>query len=407
MNNNDNEMSSFPDPYYKKIVALNHGKKQLQFRVSQELFSSHEVDVGTKFLLRTLDNVALGHKVLDLGCGYGVLGLTLKALDKRRQVHLVDRDALAVAYTQQNAELNTLGTVHAYGSLGFDAVRQVDFDLIVSNIPGKVGDTAVAHFLTQSRHYLQPGGLVAIVVVNPLQALVAATLQAMADVTITLQKATPRYTVFHYRFEEELPSTTSSGLSHGIYQRDNITVSVGKLSYPMQTARGLPEFDSLSHASVLLVKAIEKMKGTAVSRILIHNPGQGHLPVAVWKLLAPPEIVLVDRDLLALRYSQLNLLAHHCPADRVALYHQVGMGEGEKVPELIICVLRDTEGVQGAKWVVQQAAALLVPGGMLLAAANSHLITQLTNHIKAEKLFQIQDRKKRKGYSSLVMQKKP
>jgi 16S rRNA G1207 methylase RsmC len=124
-------------------------------------------------------------------------------------------------------------------------------------------------------------------------------------------------------------------------------------------------------------------------------------------LLAPPEIVLVDRDLLALQYSQLNLLAHHCPEACLTLLHQVGMGEGEKVPELIICVLRDAEGVQGAKWVVQQAAEQLAPGGMLWVAANSHLITQLTNHIKAEKLFQLQDRKKRKGYSSLVMQKKP
>src|SRR5215208_4474910 len=97
------------DVYYKKTIPFNFSKQRLQFRVSQDLFSSHDIDVGTRFLLRTLvTSKELGRPsaILDLGCGYGPIGLTLKSLYPDAVVHLTDRDALAVEYTGQNAVLN-------------------------------------------------------------------------------------------------------------------------------------------------------------------------------------------------------------------------------------------------------------------------------------------------------------
>ena len=135
--------------YFKKMLTFKHDDKTLQFRVSQELFSSYEVDAGSRFLLRTLDQLPLAdmRSVLDVGCGYGPLGLTLAKLEKRRTVQLVDRDALAVDFTQQNAALNDLHNVSVGGSLGYDAVTAREFDLIVSNIPGKAGDEVIAHLV--------------------------------------------------------------------------------------------------------------------------------------------------------------------------------------------------------------------------------------------------------------------
>ena len=65
-------MKNLEDPYYKKTVPFRIGGLDLSFRVSQTLFSSHAVDAGTEFLLRTLHRTgARFEKVLDLGCGYG------------------------------------------------------------------------------------------------------------------------------------------------------------------------------------------------------------------------------------------------------------------------------------------------------------------------------------------------
>ena len=76
-------------------------------------------------------------KILDLGCGYGPIGLTLKALRPESAVHMTDPDALAVAYSRRNAEINRLDGVKIYGSLDYDSITERDFDLVISNIPGK------------------------------------------------------------------------------------------------------------------------------------------------------------------------------------------------------------------------------------------------------------------------------
>ncbi|MDZ4277535.1 MAG: methyltransferase, partial [Dehalococcoidia bacterium] len=87
------------DPYFHKIVPLRHEGGLLRLRVSQALFSSYEVDTGTRFLLRSLAGIEAG-SVLDLGCGYGPIGLALKQSAPARTVHMVDRDALAVHYAR-------------------------------------------------------------------------------------------------------------------------------------------------------------------------------------------------------------------------------------------------------------------------------------------------------------------
>ena len=190
------------DVYFKKEVALTYEGHRLRLRVAQELFSSAEVDVGTRLLLRTLGQGDRGTfaKVLDLGSGYGPLGLALKKADNARLVHMVDRDALAVDYTRQNAELNRLSGVEVYGSLGYDDVSARDFDLIVSNVPAKAGESAISHFLLGAVHYLSPGGVVAVVIIAPLASTVAGILDREANIEVLFRRDTPTYTVLHYRF---------------------------------------------------------------------------------------------------------------------------------------------------------------------------------------------------------------
>ena len=83
------------DIYFKQEIDLRHEGRSLRLRVAQDLFSSFQADAGTRLLLRTLSGVEAG-RVLDLGCGYGPLGLALRSVGTRSEVHMVDRDALAV-----------------------------------------------------------------------------------------------------------------------------------------------------------------------------------------------------------------------------------------------------------------------------------------------------------------------
>jgi 16S rRNA (guanine1207-N2)-methyltransferase len=397
-----------PDVYFKKTLDFYHGGQTFKFHVSQDLFSSHQIDVGTARLLRSLVDAPPFAKILDLGCGYGPLGLTLKALYPESVMHAVDRDALALDYTRQNALLNGLTDVQVYASLGYDDVSTCDFDLIISNIPGKAGETVIASLLRDAVHFLRPGGLVAIVVVAALEAIVA---QALADpgIEIAFQETRSGHAIFHYRFTEAYRTAQppfASGLARGLYHRESIDVIAAELMFPMQTAHGLPEFDSLSYGSVLLLKNLTRLQETPVKRVIVHNPGQGHIPVALWRLFQPDFVALVDRDLLSLRYTRDNLLQNGCSAARITTAHQLGLDGQEGMADMIVGMLREEEGQAAAEQLTQQAAALLAPDGALWLVAGSTPITRLEKAVDSAKLLRIVKRKRDNRMSLLVLQRK-
>src|SRR5690242_7827260 len=109
------------DPYYKKTITYPYRAEKLSFRVAQDLFSSQNVDVGTQRLLRSLIDSRYDayRKVLDLGCGYGPIGVTLEKVELGRTVQMVDRDALALKYACENARINHVSDQNIYGSLGY------------------------------------------------------------------------------------------------------------------------------------------------------------------------------------------------------------------------------------------------------------------------------------------------
>jgi 16S rRNA (guanine1207-N2)-methyltransferase len=393
------------DLYQKKSVDLWIGGQSLTFDVSQTLFSSHKVDVGTKHLLKALLDVQLrsGCKVLDLGCGYGPIGLTLKKLHPDTQLQMVDRDALAVAFARHNTELNEVTDVAAYGSLGYDAVVTRDFELIVSNIPGKAGESVIRALLRDARYHLTDAGSVAIVVVSPLEEMVLDVL-ASPDIEILDHQQFGGHTVFRYRFSAAPPTgQRPSSEARDVYDREAVTFVLDELTFSMETATGLPEFDTLSYGTEFMVKVLLSRELKGQQRLVVFNPGQGHLAVVAWQTLQPEKITLIDRDLLSLRYTRRNLINSGCPEERIVTHHQVGLDGPEASADLILGMLREDEGTEATEYAVVQAARQLAPKGKLFIGAGSTPITRILKSKEVGRHLRTIKRRRSKGNSVAIL----
>ncbi|HMO59947.1 MAG TPA: methyltransferase [Roseiflexaceae bacterium] len=160
------------DVYFKKRINYQHRGLALSFDVAHTIFSSHQIDEGTDLLLRTID-VATPQRILDMGCGCGVIGIALARSFPTAEVILADRDLLAVRYARHNARLNAAGNVTVIGSVGFESVPPGPYDLIVSNVPAKIGDAAIEQeFIHEPLVALAHSGAYWFVVVSGLNRLI-------------------------------------------------------------------------------------------------------------------------------------------------------------------------------------------------------------------------------------------
>ena len=133
------------------------------------LFNPKSVDEGSQLLIDTVD-VAPDARVLDIGCGYGPLGLALAKLAPSGTTHMVDKDFVAVDYAQKNAYANKTKNVTVYLSNGLSAVPVgTAFDLIVSNLPAKVGNELLSIIMHDAKTHLKPGGRLCVVTISGLK----------------------------------------------------------------------------------------------------------------------------------------------------------------------------------------------------------------------------------------------
>lgn len=141
----------------------------MKFHTRFGVFSPKAIDDGTKFLLDYL-HYNPADISLDLGCGYGAIGLTLAKACPQGEVYLVDKDFVAVNLAKENAELNQLSNTHSQLSDGLrDLPSELQLDHIVSNMPAKVGKEQMEIFLHDAHRFLRPGGRMTVVTINGLR----------------------------------------------------------------------------------------------------------------------------------------------------------------------------------------------------------------------------------------------
>ncbi len=141
------------------------------------LFSPKDVDAGTELLLHSVE-IAPDAVSLDLGCGYGAIGITLAKLSPSGHVHMIDKDYVAVEYARKNAKINNLKNFDAYLSNGFEKVPEgITFDVIVSNLPAKVSKELFLIMLLEAKNHLKPGGKFYVVTISGLKEFIKRNFQ--------------------------------------------------------------------------------------------------------------------------------------------------------------------------------------------------------------------------------------
>jgi 16S rRNA G1207 methylase RsmC len=150
----------------RKDLLIRYG--ELEFHTTWGLFSPRAIDDGSSMLLDYLE-LETHYDCLDLGCGYGVLGLSMAKSAIAGHSLLVDKDFVAVEYSEKNRRHNKIENASCLLSNGFDQIPMQQFDVIVSNIPAKVGKEMLYIYLFDALKYLKPGGSFYIVTITGLR----------------------------------------------------------------------------------------------------------------------------------------------------------------------------------------------------------------------------------------------
>jgi len=124
------------------------------------VFSKSGLDFGSRLLIETVLNEKPTH-VLDLGCGYGPIGIAL-AKELTCEVDMVDVNLRALELAKSNSEINKVKT-NVYQSSGFDNISSV-YDLIVTNPPIRAGKEVYYPWVEKAIEHLEQEGILYLVV---------------------------------------------------------------------------------------------------------------------------------------------------------------------------------------------------------------------------------------------------
>ncbi|WP_055045578.1 class I SAM-dependent methyltransferase [Devosia sp. A16] len=139
------------------MLNVTIGAVALRLQTEPGLFSPQRADLGTLAMLSRI-TFETGDKVLDLGCGYGLVGILAAHHVSPLRVVMLDNDPRAVALARRNADANGVPEVTVQLSDGFRGTRESGFTKIISNPPYHVDFSVPKHFIEKGFNRLAPGG---------------------------------------------------------------------------------------------------------------------------------------------------------------------------------------------------------------------------------------------------------
>lgn len=132
--------------------------KKFNFITDNGVFSKGHVDFATDFMLKTILSDNLSGSVLDMGCGYGVIGISVSRLcSEIANVTMCDINNRAIDLSKRNAENNKVTNATIFQSNGFENVKD-KFDIIITNPPIRAGKAVIYKMYEDAKSHLNEGG---------------------------------------------------------------------------------------------------------------------------------------------------------------------------------------------------------------------------------------------------------
>ena len=158
--------------YFTDNRELAKNRKDLSFRFScfnltfvsdNGVFCKDYIDEGSIVLLEVLNKNKLGNKILDVGCGYGTIGITLKKCFPNSEIHMVEINPRAMELAQINAQKNGCD-VTIFESDVYSNVSANNYTDIVTNPPIRAGKQVIYKIFEEAYDHLNIGGCLWVVI---------------------------------------------------------------------------------------------------------------------------------------------------------------------------------------------------------------------------------------------------
>ncbi|MGB9741222.1 MAG: class I SAM-dependent methyltransferase [Candidatus Bathyarchaeia archaeon] len=127
--------------------------KSFKFLTASGVFSKKRVDLGTRLLVESMILPENGY-VLDVGCGYGVVGIAAASLNPKLHVIMVDVNDRAVWLTRQNIEANNVYNAIVKRGYLYEPVKELKFNCILSNPPVSAGMKTVKAIVSEAPEHM-------------------------------------------------------------------------------------------------------------------------------------------------------------------------------------------------------------------------------------------------------------
>ena len=160
---NDHYYTRVPQSESRPVTcAYTYRGVPLTFQTDAGVFSRGEVDTGTRLLLEALPEEMCG-EILDLGCGWGVIGISIARKWPETRVVMTDVNTRALDLSRENAKRNR-AEVTCIESDGMAAVAGQAFDAVVTNPPIRAGKQVIYQMFADAEKSLKQGGALYLVI---------------------------------------------------------------------------------------------------------------------------------------------------------------------------------------------------------------------------------------------------